>query len=427
MCLCCHLVFAMQHCCCSPSRQARESTAGGTSCLSRPWTCWQTCAGSLPPCLRTSALSRVGAAAAPRGDAPTWRSGTSAAVEAFGAGGEAATKPCMCHYLCQSHSACLCLQPLRACRVPQPPQAQAAAGAAPGWTTGGPATTATPHTQVGPACASTHGSTAVCGPFATQGARPAVLGPSSDPLDALPVRPSRGSTCAAVVKAVLLAALYPNVAVMDDEAAPGAGQAGVCAALAVTRSAETHDVLALALRWHSNPVALPRDEECIINTVLSAIKVQTSRRPRQALQSAPPGLSLPLGPCPAAGKRPAWHDGAGEVAVHPSSVCHPLEAQQYQRPYIVYLEKVGRGCARQIPATRLLPGTCWHPLRTRPAPGRAPARAPLLPAPPSSATRSAPRAPSSVTAPPPPLPQSCSSGAPSRWPTTARTSRLTAG
>ncbi|PRW58696.1 helicase domain-containing [Chlorella sorokiniana] len=64
----------------------------------------------------------------------------------------------------------------------------------------------------------------------------------------------------AVVKAVLLAALYPNVAVMDDEAAPG--------------------------------------------------------------------------------KRPGWHDGTGEVALHPSSICHPLETQQFQRPYLTYLEKV---------------------------------------------------------------------------------------
>lgn len=64
----------------------------------------------------------------------------------------------------------------------------------------------------------------------------------------------------AVVKAVLFAALYPNVAVMDGEAAPG--------------------------------------------------------------------------------QRPGWHDGAGLVAVHPSSINHPLEAAQYQRPYLTYLEKV---------------------------------------------------------------------------------------
>lgn len=38
--------------------------------------------------------------------------------------------------------------------------------------------------------------------------------------------------------------------------------------------------------------------------------------------------------------RPTWHDGQGSVAVHPSSVNHPLIAVQYMRPYLVYLEKV---------------------------------------------------------------------------------------
>ena len=38
--------------------------------------------------------------------------------------------------------------------------------------------------------------------------------------------------------------------------------------------------------------------------------------------------------------RPTWHDGQGSVAVHPSSVNHPLIAAQYMRPYLVYLEKV---------------------------------------------------------------------------------------
>lgn len=42
----------------------------------------------------------------------------------------------------------------------------------------------------------------------------------------------------------------------------------------------------------------------------------------------------------ATGKRPGWHDGIGEVAIHPSSICHMLELQQYQRPYVMYLEKV---------------------------------------------------------------------------------------
>ena len=65
--------------------------------------------------------------------------------------------------------------------------------------------------------------------------------------------------CALQIKAVLCAALYPNVAMMDDEKGPMA--------------------------------------------------------------------------------RPGWHDGQGVVAVHPSSVNHPLLASQYQRPYLIYLEK----------------------------------------------------------------------------------------
>ena len=44
-----------------------------------------------------------------------------------------------------------------------------------------------------------------------------------------------------------------------------------------------------------------------------------------------------------AGRRPGWHDGAGEVALHPSSACHPLETQQLQRPYLVYLDKARSG------------------------------------------------------------------------------------
>lgn len=38
--------------------------------------------------------------------------------------------------------------------------------------------------------------------------------------------------------------------------------------------------------------------------------------------------------------RPAWHDGQGTVAIHPSSINHPLITTQYMRPYLVYLEKV---------------------------------------------------------------------------------------
>ena len=38
--------------------------------------------------------------------------------------------------------------------------------------------------------------------------------------------------------------------------------------------------------------------------------------------------------------RPAWTDGSGDVHIHPSSVNHPLEASQFLRPYLLYLEKV---------------------------------------------------------------------------------------
>ena len=68
--------------------------------------------------------------------------------------------------------------------------------------------------------------------------------------------------CLLQVKAVMTAALYPNVAVMDDAAGPNA--------------------------------------------------------------------------------RPAWHDGQGTVAIHPSSINHPLITTQYMRPYLIYLEKVSR-------------------------------------------------------------------------------------
>ena len=37
--------------------------------------------------------------------------------------------------------------------------------------------------------------------------------------------------------------------------------------------------------------------------------------------------------------RPAWNDGVADVYIHPSSINQPLEAQQFLRPYLVYLEK----------------------------------------------------------------------------------------
>lgn len=38
--------------------------------------------------------------------------------------------------------------------------------------------------------------------------------------------------------------------------------------------------------------------------------------------------------------RPAWNDGSGEAHLHPSSICHALEADKFLRPYLMYSEKV---------------------------------------------------------------------------------------
>lgn len=163
-----------------------------------------------------------------------------------------------------------------------------------------------------------------CEPSAGSPAYPSPLCPAPRP--AADSRPQT-LVSAAVVKAVLLAALYPNVAVMDDEAAPGAGAAGPRAG------------------WHIMPTCKWFEGARPPRSCLLADEVQVGRQ----LPTRPPnsiaGRSQHAAPPPPAyaGKRPGWHDGAGEVAVHPSSVCHPLEAQQYHRPYLVYLEKVGPG------------------------------------------------------------------------------------
>ena len=65
--------------------------------------------------------------------------------------------------------------------------------------------------------------------------------------------------------------------------------------------------------------------------------------------------------------RPGWHDGQGVVAVHPSSVNHPLLASQYQRPYLIYLEKASL-CMRPSCDMRL----CW-PATDAAAPASRPA------------------------------------------------------
>jgi hypothetical protein len=38
--------------------------------------------------------------------------------------------------------------------------------------------------------------------------------------------------------------------------------------------------------------------------------------------------------------RPKWNDGVGDVFIHPSSINHMVEGNQFLRPYLIYLEKV---------------------------------------------------------------------------------------
>ena len=38
--------------------------------------------------------------------------------------------------------------------------------------------------------------------------------------------------------------------------------------------------------------------------------------------------------------KPEWHDGSTSVCIHPSSINSTLDAQQFLRPFLVYLEKV---------------------------------------------------------------------------------------
>ena len=53
--------------------------------------------------------------------------------------------------------------------------------------------------------------------------------------------------------------------------------------------------------------------------------------------------------------RPAWNDGTGEVFIHPSSINHGLNAPQFQRPYLTFLEKV---IVLIIPAMRQFAAVC---------------------------------------------------------------------
>jgi hypothetical protein len=40
------------------------------------------------------------------------------------------------------------------------------------------------------------------------------------------------------------------------------------------------------------------------------------------------------------GNKPTWHDGSGDVAIHPSSVLSGLSASNFHRPFLVYNEKM---------------------------------------------------------------------------------------
>ena len=50
--------------------------------------------------------------------------------------------------------------------------------------------------------------------------------------------------------------------------------------------------------------------------------------------------------------RPAWNDGVADVYIHPSSINHPLEAQQFLRPYMVYLS-AARSCLSVLHAVQI--------------------------------------------------------------------------
>ncbi len=65
--------------------------------------------------------------------------------------------------------------------------------------------------------------------------------------------------------------------------------------------------------------------------------------------------------------RPAWNDGTADVHIHPSSINHPLEAHQFLRPYLVYLEKVSSPVTSSVDCCfcetldRSQGGVCpWH-------------------------------------------------------------------
>ena len=76
---------------------------------------------------------------------------------------------------------------------------------------------------------------------------------------------------------------------------------------------------------------------------------------------APRVAAMAAGAAP--GARPAWLDGDGQaVAIHPSSVNHPLAAARFRHPFLVYLERVKtarvflRDCTVVPPAALLLFG-----------------------------------------------------------------------
>jgi ATP-dependent RNA helicase DHX29 len=62
------------------------------------------------------------------------------------------------------------------------------------------------------------------------------------------------------------------------------------------------------------------------------------------------------------GRRPSWHDGTGQVAIHPGSICSDLDSARFLRPFLTYLEKVRtsqvflRDCTVVSPAALVLFG-----------------------------------------------------------------------
>ena len=64
--------------------------------------------------------------------------------------------------------------------------------------------------------------------------------------------------------------------------------------------------------------------------------------------------------------RPAWNDGNATVFIHPSSINHALDAHQFLRPYLMYLEKVGccpQTCCYEWLVIRMGPRSAFKKVR----------------------------------------------------------------